>query len=844
MRIIFISLFSIGAFFTGINAQSAYVTGQVLDADTRRAVELATVYIKGTAKAAESDLKGEYYIEIPAGKACTLVFSRIGYEEVEHAIAGIGAGEQLVMKVLLAPRSAEMEIVVRGSRIEEVYMIREKAESFKLLPTASGNFESVLPSIALGTSSGTGGELSSQYQVRGGNYDENLVYVNDFEVYRPQLIRAGQQEGLSFPNIDLIRDIAFSSGGFEAAYGDKLSSVLDIRYKRPDSLAGSVNLSLLGGGAHIEGAVPLGNDPYRKFRYLAGARYKSNAYLLGSLDVTGEYTTRFADFQTYLTYDLSRDWQLGALLNYNTSVYGLVPESRVTALGSLGLNSFALELNSDFEGRELNDFRTGLAGFSLTYLPENRKRPMFLKFLASGSFSNEQESFDIIGSYDLYEIEADFGEDQGEKLRLYGEGVQHSYTRNFLRVLVGDLGHKGGVEFERRSAGGDLRSHFLQWGAAVRSEYIFDKINEWERLDSAGYSLPFDTSAVQLFTVYKGRNELQSYRFSGYLQNSYTVLNPGSFELKLNAGVRMGYWTLNREFILSPRVQALFKPLNWTRDLSFKLAAGFYNQPPFYRELRDPTGRVNESLRAQKSFHLVAGLVHDFLWENISPKKFRLTAEAYYKHMWDLVSYELDNVRIRYSGQNDARGYVVGLDARINGEFVPGAESWINLSVLRARERLDGVTHLQRNIGEEEARVVPDVPRPTDQLASVNIFFQDYLPRNENIKVHLNLIFTSGLPFGVPGDNREYRNVFRYRAYWRGDIGFSFQLWKDDWRASKPDHFLSFSRNTWVSLEVFNLMGIRNVANNTWIRSIYGAEFAIPNYLTSRRLNVRLRMDF
>lgn len=838
-------LFFIAVLFSWtLGAQVATVSGEVVDQDNGQPVELVTVFIKGTAKASESDLKGNFKIEVPAGKPCTLVFSRIGYAEVEQPIKEMPEGGRLVLRVLLAPKTTDLEIVVRGSRIEEVYMIREKAETFKYLPSTSGNFESILPSIALGASSGTGGELSSQYQVRGGNYDENLVYVNDFEIYRPQLIRAGQQEGLSFPNIDLIRDIAFSSGGFEAGYGDKMSSVLDIRYKRPDSLAGSFNWSLLGGGAHIEGARQVGDDPYRKFRYLAGARYKTNAYLLGTLDVAGEYTTRFADVQTYLTYDIDRNWQASALLNYNFSQYGLVPESRVTALGAIGFNDFALELNSDFEGQELNDFRTGLAGVGFTYLPEKSSRPLYLKFLTSAYFSNEQENFDIIGSYDLFEIETQAGEEQGEKIRLYGEGVQHNYTRNFLRVLVGDFRHRGGIEYENKMPDGRLRSHFLQWGATIKSEYIFDKINEWERLDSAGYSLPFDTAAVRLFSVYKARNELQSYRFSSFVQDSYTLLDPGNLELKINAGVRFGYWTLNREFLVSPRAQVLFKPLNWQSDISFKLASGLYMQPPFYRELRDPTGQVNEDLRAQKSWHVVGGIVYDFLWENISPKKFRLTAEAYYKRLWDLVTYELDNVRIRYSGQNDATGYVVGLDARLNGEFVPGAESWINFSLLRARESLNGVTHLRRDFGETEAREVPDVPRPTDQLASINIFFQDYLPRNENIKVHLNLVYTSGLPFGLRGDNRIYRNTYRFRAYWRGDIGFSIQLWDQAWRAKKPNHWLRFSRNTWASLEVFNLMAIRNVASNTWIKSIYGAEFAIPNYLTSRRVNLRLRMDF
>ncbi|MEL6867990.1 MAG: TonB-dependent receptor, partial [Bacteroidota bacterium] len=655
-----------------------------------------------------------------------------------------------------------------------------------------------LPAIALGTSSGTGGELSSQYNVRGGNYDENLVYVNDFEIYRPQLIRAGQQEGLTFPNIDLIRDLSFSSGGFEAKYGDKLSSVLDVKYKRPDSLRSSVGMSFLGGSAHLEGSLNTGKGDYRKLRYLLGARYKTTRYLLGTLDVEGEYTPNFADIQAYITYDLNRDWQLGFLTNYNRSEYQFIPTSRNTALG---LVDFALNLFSVFEGQEVDDFTTYMGGLSLTYLPDRDRNPYYLKFLTSAYRSDENERFDIIGRYLLGQIESDLGSDDfGDVVAVLGTGTQQQFVRNYLQSNVVNVEHKGGIEFQQDREDDKVVSNFVQWGAKFQVETIDDQINEWERLDSAGYSLNYDTSEVQIRSVLKTRNELSSERLMAFAQNTYTV-SDSIKEMKLSLGVRASYWSLNQEFILSPRAQLLLKPNRWEKDISFRFAAGFYAQPPFYRELRALDGTVDTGVKAQKSLHLVGGFTWDFYLGAGNPAKFRFIVEAYYKQLWDLVSYDIDNVRIRYSGANDATGYVTGLDLRINGEFVPGAESWVNLSFLRARERLDGVQHLRREVGEPEGEEVNDVPRPTDRFMNLSMFFQDYLPKNENFKMHLNLTVGTGLPFGLLDNNRVYRNTFRFNAYHRVDIGFSIQLWDEARRARRPNHPLRFSRSTWLSLE-------------------------------------------
>ncbi len=817
--------------------------GTVTDELTGEAVDFATVFIQNTNLVTETDINGKFVLELPNRKWTTLIISRLGYEEYEEKIDKLKKGEVRQLRIKLKPAESDIEIIVNDSKLEETAVIREEVTELKLLPSTTGNFESILPSIALGTSGGTGGELSSQYNVRGGNYDENLVYVNDFEIYRPQLIRAGQQEGLTFPNIDLMRDLTFSSGGFQAKYGDKMSSVLDIRYKRPEEFRASLSGSFLGGSAHIEGSKSVGSDNFRKFRYLVGARYKSTRYLLGTLDVTGEYTPSFADIQGYFTFDITRDLQVAVMSNYNYSVYEFQPQERTTALG---LINFALELFSEFEGQEVSDFTTGLGGVSLTYLPDRDKNPLYMKFLASRYQSAENERFDIIGNYRLGEIETSLGsDDAGELVNTLGTGTQQQFVRNYLNSSVTNLTYKGGIEIQSENVNGGVeKSNFIQWGAKYQREEIYDELNEWERLDSAGYSIPYDETQVLLEQVLKTENELISNRGEAFVQNTFSFTKDSIAEFQATAGIRTTYWDLNKELLFSPRVQLLYKPLKTDKDISYRLAGGLYVQPAFYRELRNLSGIVNTNLSAQKSAHIVAGLTYDFKIGKENQKPFRFIAEAYYKRLWDLVSYDIDNVRIRYSGENDATGYVAGLDMRINGEFVPGAESWINLSFLRARESLTGVQHLRRELGEPEAIEVNDVPRPTDQFMTLSMFFQDYLPNNENFKMHMNLTVGTGFPFGLKDQNTIYRNTYRFGAYHRVDIGFSLLLWDEARKAEKPNHFLRFSRRTWLSLEVFNLMNIRNAASYTWIKTVYNSQYAIPNYLTSRRINLRLRMDF
>ncbi|MBP7273419.1 MAG: TonB-dependent receptor [Saprospiraceae bacterium] len=819
-------------------AQTATIVGTVTDISNSQPVDFANVYVQGTTFATETVLDGAYKLTVPANKKITIIYSRLGYKEGRTTLT-LKPDETVTLAVQLSLEESKFEIEIRESRIDDKGLIREKVEAFKLLPSVSGNFESALPSIALGTSSGTGGELSSQYNVRGGNYDENLVYVNDFEIYRPQLIRTGQQEGLTFPNIDLMRDLSFSSGGFQAQYGDKMSSVLDIRYKRPDSLRASASVSLLGGTAHLEGSFRTAKDNYRKVRYLLGARYKTTQYLLGSLDVKGEYTPNFFDFQGYVTYDINSDWQVALIGNYNSSVYQFTPISRSTASG---LIDFALSLRTAFEGGEIDDFKTQMGGASLTYLPNRKRNPYFIKFLTFTYLSKENERFDIIGDYILGEIESNIGSNNfGEIVSVLGTGTQHQYVRNYLTAQVANAEVKGGIELQSNN---NESSHFLQSGIKFQHEDIFDKLNEWERLDSALYSLPYNPEILQLRNVLKTQNSLQSQRISAYVQDTYTYKKREKYELQATVGVRAQHWTLNQETVISPRVQLLYQPLNKKNDISYRLAGGLYYQPPFYRELRNLQGIVNHDVQAQKSMHILGGITYDFYLGKNTPKKFRFITEAYYKKLWDLVSYDVDNVRIRYAGKNNAIGYVAGLDMRLNGEFVPGAESWINLSLLRARERLDGIQHLKREFGKPDSILVNDVPRPTDQFATFAIFFQDYLPKNKNLKMNLNLTLGTGLPYGILGNNEIYRNTYRFQAYHRVDIGFSAKFWEDSWRERRPKHPLRFTRNTWLSLEVFNLLKVLNVASNTWIKTVYNSQYAIPNYLTSRRINLRLRVEF
>lgn len=824
--------------------QAALVSGLVLDASNNQPIELVTVFVKGSNIATSTDENGRFSLKVPANQRHTVGFKRVAYKETTTNIVPLNPSAEFEIEISLAPSESTLEVVIRERRLEDAAMIRNKnIKDLRLIPSTTGNLESVLPHLALGTNTGTGGELSSQYQVRGGNYDENLVYVNDFEIYRPQLIRAGQQEGLTFPNMDLIRDLSFSSGGFQAKYGDKLSSVLEVKYKRPDSLRASASTSLLGASAHLEGLAKMPGAGKSKLRYLVGTRYKTTRLLLGSLDLKGEYLPDFTDLQAYITYDVNTNWQLGFLGNFNRSVYRFQPQSLSRAFG---LIDYALQIRTAFDGQEIDDFTQAMGGLSLTFLPQRKHNPLYHKWIVSSWKSWENERFDILGYYVLGELDTNLGSDNfGEIVNILGTGTQQTWVRNYLTVDVRNFEYKGGIELQNDVPKENLmKSNFLQWSTKWQIEHIDDYINEWERLDSALYSLPFDTSQLLVRKTLKTRNQLQSNRFSFFVQDTWTWRKEGAHEWQIVAGARGQYWNMNKEWFLTPRAQIIFKPLNTNKDITWKLASGLYYQPAFYRELRAPNGSLNRAVKAQKAAHLVGGFTFDFLWGKRRPVKMRLITEAYYKKMWDMVSYDLDNVRIRYAGFNDSKGYSTGFDMRLNGAFVEGAESWINLSFLRTRESLYGIQHKIRSVGQKEGTNVNDVPRPTDRLMNLSMFFQDHLRKNKNIKTHLNLTVGTGLPFGIPDNNLVYRNNYRFKPYHRVDIGFGFQLYKEAWKRKFPHHPLKFTKDAWASLEVFNLLQVSNEASNIWIKAINNIQYAIPNYLTGRRINLRVKMDF
>lgn len=511
--------------------QPIIVHGKIIDRTNDQPIELVTIAIANTTHAEFSDEKGYFEIHVQTNQDHVLQFRRTGYKPLDYELPILSPGSSFELNLSLAPIESDLEVVVTAQRIEQAGTVHEKVEALKLLPSTTGNLESILPSIALGASSGTGGELTSQYNVRGGNYDENLVYVNDFEIYRPLLVRSGNQEGLSLPNLDLIRDLNFSSGGFEAKYGDKMSSVLDVRYKLPDSLRGSLSLSLLGATGHLEGSIPIGKDSFRKWRYLLGVRYKTTKYLLGSLDVQGEYSPSFSDYQVYTTYDLSRDWQIGVLANLNKNKYDFIPVSSETATG---LINFALRLSTDFEGAESDLFINGMTGVSLSYVPDKEKNPLFLKFLVSGYKSLERENIDIIGEYRLSQIETSINDpDAGEELVLLGKGIQHAYDRNVLQVNIVNSELKGGIELQKSKS----QSHFILAGLKVGFEDVTDRIHEWERLDSAGFSLPYDPDDLELQYVLNSKGICH---LSG-IQVFCKTLIRGSMMAERNCGLQQAY---------------------------------------------------------------------------------------------------------------------------------------------------------------------------------------------------------------------------------------------------------------------------------------------------------------
>jgi hypothetical protein len=676
---------------------------------------------------------------------------------------------------------------------------------------------------------GSNNELTSQYSVRGGNYDENLIYVNDFEVFRPYLVRSGQQEGLSFINPELVRNVSFYNGGFQAKYGDKMSSVLDIQYKKPKQFGGSAYIGLLEQGLNLEGTSKNG-----KFTFLTGVRNRSNRNLLSSQETKGNYVPSSSDFQALLTYQLNTRSSFELLANFSQTRFTLVPQySQLTSSVLSPFFSANLGLDVFFEGREEDSYKTGMIGLSYLRQPTSRLR---LKWMVSRFSDNERESMDITGAYLFGEREFDKSKaDFGLINNPLGAGVYQNYARNQLKINVWNATHKGYL---------DLGKHYVQWGQSFELQKVKDKLHEWEYQDSAGYNLPYDPSDLILSSfVHSGAN-LDIFRVTGFVQDNYIINNDGS--LTMQGGVRYNFNNLNNEFLVSPRAGISWKPANWKRDIIFRGAAGIYDQPPFYRELRRYDGTLNTDLKAQRSYQVAAGFDYNF---KAGARPYRLTTEAYYKNIRNAVPYDIDNVRIRYFGENSARAYATGIEARLFSELVKDAESWISLGFMRTRENLDNDTYYNYTLDSTNAVVDSSLQqggwfrRPTDRLFTFGMFLQDYLATNKNFKVYLNFLYGSNMPYNIPGSIK-YRNGLIIEPYIRIDIGFSALL-LDAEKARRRSHspFRNFE-NIWTTLEVFNLIDRDNTISYMLIKDFSNTRFALPNRLTPRLINLKLIARF
>jgi hypothetical protein len=798
------------------------IFGYVIDTDNR-GIELANVYFENTTIGTQTNQNGYYELITEVKDSATLVYSMVGYETIKHTIKPNKHILQISVELRATDKELQ-EVNVRGQRRQTSTLDLVDPSKYRLMPNAAGGIESLLITFT-GVSSTN--ELSSQYNVRGGNFDENAVYVNGIEVYRPLLVRAGQQEGLSFVNPDMVKTVGFSSGGFDPKYGDKMSSVLDIEYKKPTQFEATASLSLLGASAYVGTAS-------NKFTQMHGIRYKTSQYLLGTLDTKGEYKPSFVDYQTYLTYQLKPKWELTFLGNFSQNTYQFVPQTRSTSFGTYNTGR---NLTVFFEGQEEDLFSTSFGAFTLNYKPTSKTK---LSLLASTFNTNENETYDILGEYILSEVKMDLKAEDKEGQTL-GIGKYQEHARNRLNATVSNISHLGEYDNENQK---------MRWGVTLQNEIIRDKISEWEWRDSVGYSLPFSDEQVNLYYTLKSDTTMSSWRTTAFFQDTYKW-NMDAGILSVTGGLRGNYWTFNKELLVSPRFSVTFLP-HWKRDFSFRFATGLYYQSPFYKEIRqtvtDSVGNVtvklNSDIKAQRSVHFVLGGDHYF---RLMGRPFKFTTEAYLKLADRVVSYTVDNVRIRYSGENDAKAYTGGVDFKLFGELVPGADSWINLSLMDSKEDLLNDSYLKKTFDDagkvtSTETVYPGwLPRPNEQRYVFSMMFQDYLPNNPKYKMHLKFIWSDGLPFGAP-NNIQYRNFWRAPAYRRVDIGASRVLVSGTDRVmDKP--WLKHVKSIWLNVEVFNLLNFNNVNSHYWVSDIYGQQLAVPNYLTSRQFNVKVMVD-
>lgn len=804
--------------------KQAVISGVVLDENEKPLLGVS-VSILGKTGGVQTKDSGQFQIKVPSDRAVALVFSYQGYKTLQQNFY-LSEGESEKVTIRLETGAKELTTVVvtdKRSRKEAGLVVVNPKNAINI-PSPTGGIESLIKVIV-----GSNNELTSQYNVRGGNYDENLIYVNDFEVFRPYLVRSGQQEGLSFINPEMAKNVNFYNGGFQARYGDKLSSVLDIQYKKPRSFGGSAYVSLLEQGLHLEGT-----SSNKKFTFIAGIRNRSNRNLLGSQETKGNYVPSASDFQALLTYQFNAKNSLELFSNISRTTFSLEPSySQLTSSVFSPYFSANLGLDIYFEGKEKDGYKTNMVGLSFLQQP---RKDLRLKWMLSRFEDNEQENIDISGSYLFGEREFDKSQpDFGLINNPLGAGLYQTYARNKLNIEVWNISHKGSY---------DKGAHYIQWGLTGERHQINDKLHEWQYQDSAGYNVPYNPSSFTLSSVLKSRANINATRLSGYVQDNIVFNDSADFSMQ--AGARFNYNDLNNEFLVSPRLGFSYLPSKWKKDIIFKGAIGIYSQPPFYRELRGYDGTVNKKLRAQKSWQVSGGFDYNFKSGN---RAFRWTTEAYYKNMWDVVSYDIDNVRIRYSGKNDAKAYAMGIETRLFGELVKDAESWISVGFMRTRENLTNDTYYNYKLDSLNQPIDSSLQqggwfrRPSDRFFTFGLFLQDYLSTNKNSKVFVNLIYGSNMPYNIPGSVK-YRNGLIIPPYIRIDLGFSVLLLDTD-QSNRRSHspFRSFE-NIWASFEVFNLIDRDNTISYLLIKDFSNTTYAMPNRLTPRLLNLKLVARF
>jgi len=807
----------------------ATITGTVID-ENDVPLKNVSVVILGKNSGIVTAENGTFSLKVSAQKSLALIFSYTGFADQQKNFF-LSNEETETILIQLKQNGKTLDAVTVGNEKErkETGLIKINPRNAVINPSTVGGVEGLIKTLV-----GSNNELTSQYNVRGGNYDENLIYINDFEIYRPYLVSSGQQEGLSLINPDMTKNVNFYTGGFQSKYGDKMSSVLDIQYKKPASFGGTAYVSLLEQGLQFEGASKNG-----KLSYLTGVRNKSNRNLLSNQPTAGAYIPSASDAQGFLSYTISPKLQIEFLGIISTSRFTFFPES-VKKTTSVFSPFFTANLGLDvfFEGQEKDSYTSSLIGLSLL---QSFNKKTKLKWMLSRFMDKEKENVDIGAAYLFGDRDFDNTSPTfGQITNPLGAGFYQNYARNQLNIKVYNASHKGSYE---------AKNNFIQWGLSAEQTNIKDKLAQFEYRDSAGYSLPYVPGSLAIYNVQNSVADLSIQKYSGYVQDNIR-LSKGNSDITLQAGVRFNYNSLSKEFLVSPRAQISWKPLG-NKDIVFKAAAGVYSQPPFYRELRRNDGSVNQNIKAQKSKQFVAGI--DYNFKGTGNRILRLTTEAYYKQMTDVVPYDIDNVKIRYLGSNNAKAYATGVEFRLFGELVKDAESWLSVGLMRTRENLNNDSYynyknaageiinagtVDRKIKDSVKNDVGYVRRPTDRLITVGLYLEDYLPTNKNFKVHLNAIYGTNMSYNIPGSVK-YRNGLIIPAYIRVDMGFSALLLSEKSVRRSHSPFRKFE-NIWASLEVFNLINRENTISFQLIKDFANTVYALPNRLTPRLINFKI----